>query len=337
MQLPELTFPSTPRAILDALDRDGAFVSGETLAADLGLSRAAVSKAVARLRDLGYVIESSTRVGHRLVARPDRLIAPEVLHGLATGHFGHHVAHFESVPSTQPVARQLAEAGAPHGTLVVAEQQLAARGRLGRSYSSPRGGIWATVIVHGPLPAGRAPLVGLAAGVAAARAIMETTALPAVLKWPNDVFVNDRKVVGILTELASEEQAVHYLLVGSGINANFGREQLPAEVQDTASTLRHELGVEVPRVRLLQAYLREFEALFEQLRLDPAPVVDAWRALPNTIGRRIRAQLWEGDLQGIAAALLDDGALLVRTDSGDEVRITTGDVIHVPIASKETA
>lgn len=325
-----MTFPGTPLAVLRRLAATADFVSGESLATELGLSRAAVSKAVARLRDDGYEIESSPRVGHRLVARPDRLIAPEVLEGLETAHLGRHVAHFERTESTQPIARDLADAGAPHGTLVVAEEQEGGRGRLNRPYVSPRGGIWATVVLRGPLPASRAPLVSLAAGVAVARAVAEVTGLEPLLKWPNDVQVGGKKIAGILTELAAEEQAVHYLLVGTGINANFSADSLPAGIQSTATTLRDAAGAPISRLRLLQAYLREMESLFEQLRESSHFVVDAWRSLPNTIGRRVRADLWDGSVHGTAIALLDDGALLIRTDAGDEVRVTAGDVLHAP-------
>ncbi len=116
MSLPTLTFPPTQLAVLHALAESRAYVSGEALADELKLSRAAVSKAVARLRDLGYGIESTTRLGHRLVSRPDSLIAPEVFAGLETAELGRHVAHFARVDSTQPLARALAESGAPHGT-----------------------------------------------------------------------------------------------------------------------------------------------------------------------------------------------------------------------------
>lgn len=332
-----LTFPATPLAILRRLASTPGFVSGESLAAELGLSRAAVSKAVARLREDGYEVESSPRVGHRLVSRPDRLIAPEVLDGLETTHLGRYVAHFDRTRSTQPIARDLADAGAPHGTLVVAEEQDLGRGRLNRPYASPRGGIWATVVLRGPLPASRAPLVSLAAGVAAARAIAEVTGLEPVLKWPNDVLVNGKKVAGILTELVAEEQAVHYLLVGTGINANFPGTALPADIRGSATTLLDEAGAPIARLRLLQRYLGELERLFEQLRESPADVVAAWRSLPNTIGRRVRADLWEGSLHGTAVALLDDGALLIRTTAGEEVRITAGDVLHAPTTEENPA
>jgi BirA family biotin operon repressor/biotin-[acetyl-CoA-carboxylase] ligase len=118
---------------------------------------------------------------------------------------------------------------------------------------------------------------------------------------------------------------------------NFPVQLLPPDVQATATTLSDELGRDLPRVRLLQAFLRNFELLFETLRRGPEAVLDAWRVLPNTLGLRVRAQLWEGIAEGVAVALLDDGALLLRSDSGEEVRITTGDVLHAPVAMEDAA
>src|SRR5690606_4328704 len=158
------------------------------------------------------------RVGHRLVARPDRLTAVEVTDGLRTRRLGRAVHAFEEVTSTQDVARRLLEDAVADGALVVAEQQTAGRGRLRREYVRPPGGIWCTLILRGPVPGRVAPLVSLAAGVAIARATDHVTRLRTTLKWPNDVLVERRKVAGVLTEAIVEEQAVHDVLLGAGIN-----------------------------------------------------------------------------------------------------------------------
>ena len=265
------------------------------------------------------------------MARPDRLLPAEVLAGLRTARLGRHVHHLETAPSTQDVARALAERGAPHGTLVVAEEQTAGRGRVGRAYACPRGGIWCTLLLRGPVAPAVAPLVSLAAGAAAARAIQAETGLAPLLKWPNDVQVRGRKVVGILTEVVAEEQAVHWFLLGTGVNANVDPAAFPADLRPLATSLAAELGRPVSRPRLLQRYLLELEALYDRLLAgDRTAVLAAWRALPNILGRRVRASLWEGTMEGAAAGLADDGSLLLRTAGGETVRITAGDVRLLP-------
>jgi BirA family biotin operon repressor/biotin-[acetyl-CoA-carboxylase] ligase len=225
----------------------GVPVSGQELSRELGVSRAAISKAVDVLRGLGYRIDSSPRRGHRLAGRPDILLPFEIGDGLATEALGREVHHLTVTESTQDVARQLAYAGAPHGTIVIAEEQAAGRGRLGRAYWCPRGGIWCTLILRGPLPAAHAPLAGLAAGVAIAGAIAEETGLEPLLKWPNDVLLRGRKVAGVLTEMAAEEQSVQHLLVGAGLNANIPAACFPAYIAATATSLESECGGPVSR------------------------------------------------------------------------------------------
>lgn len=313
------------RALIAA---DGEYVSGEQLSVALGVSRAAVSKAVQRLRESGYEIESAPRRGYRLASRPDALIDLEVGEGLATETLGRAVHHFESVGSTQHIARDLAERGEPHGTIVVAEEQTQGRGRMGRAYSCPPGGIWCTVLLRGPLRASQAPLVGLAAGVSVARAIASETSFAPLLKWPNDVQVAGKKVCGILTELAAEEHAVHYLLVGIGINANFALADLPGELQTIATTLENEAGAPISRARLLQSVLLNLEGLYASLREgDTTSIVDGWRQEPNMLGQRVRVQRWDEQLEGIAVDLAEDGALVVQVDGGAEVRVVAGDVL----------
>lgn len=305
--------------------------SGEAMSGELGITRAAIAKAIDGLRALGYIVESTPRVGHRLVARPDRLLPFEVTDGLRTHRLGHAVHHLERTASTQDVARELIRDGAADGTLVVAEEQSEARGRLSRSYVSPPGGIWCTLILHGPLNPAVASYVSLAAGLAAARAIDEVSGLQTTLKWPNDVLIGERKVTGILTEAMSEEQAIHYVLLGTGINANMSTSALPPAVRATATSLSADARRPVDRRRLLQRYLEAFEPLWDRLLAgDGSPVIAGWRAHRNILGRRVRADRWGAPIEGVATGLDDDGALLVTPDDGEAVRITVGDVQALP-------
>ena len=321
----------TQAHVLELLAASPAPVSGAGIGRTLGVTRSAVAQAVAGLRGLGYTIVSTPHVGHHLLARPDRLLAAEVTAGLHTRRLGQVVHAFDEVTSTQDVARALADGNAADGTLVVAERQSAGRGRLGRQFICPPGAIWCTLVMRGPLAVRVAPLVGLAAGVAVARAIDAVTGLHTTLKWPNDVLVDGRKVAGILTEATVEEQAVHYVLLGTGINVNFSPSEFPPALRRTATTLAAACHGPVDRRALLQRYLLELEPLWDRLlAADAVPVVEGWRAHANLIGQRVRADLWGTSIEGVATRLDDSGALIIQPDAGAAVAVTVGDVQAVP-------
>jgi BirA family biotin operon repressor/biotin-[acetyl-CoA-carboxylase] ligase len=329
---------STQDAVLERLAAaDRAFVSGEDLGRGLGISRAAIAKAVAGLREHGYEIESVSHRGHRLVARPGTLLPAEVQDGLRTRHLGRLIQYHDQAVTTQTIARTAADQDAPHGTLVIAESQSGGRGRLSRPYACPPGGIWCTLIIRPPVPPPLTPLFSLAAGVAVARAVRANIAgLPVLLKWPNDVLIRDRKVAGILTEMAGEEQTVHYLLVGAGINVNFAAEVLPPEVRPTATTMQTELGRPLDRRVILQAYLEHFERLYDAVCDGRGQeILAAWREFPNTIGRMVSASTWHGVVEGRAAGLDDDGALLLELADGRTERLTAAEIVHQPPLSAE--
>ena len=314
-------------------DQPGVDVSGERMSTALGISRSAVAKAIGTLREMGYDIDSSPARGHRLLGRPDLLLPFEVLDGLRARSFGRVVEHHLRIASTQTRARALAELGEPDGTLVVAEEQTVGRGRVDRAYFCPPGGIWFTLIVRGPLGLAHAPLVSLATGVAMGRAVTETSGLPAVLKWPNDLLVDGLKVCGILTELVAEEQTMRYMLVGVGLNANIAGEAFSDELRAIATSLSAEAGRPIDRRVLLQRFLTELEAFVDQLRAnDFAAIVEAWRAHPNFLGEPVRVSRAEGApfLEGRALRLNDDGSLALRTLAGDVVDVTAGDVMMAP-------
>lgn len=318
------------------MDANGEPVSGQRMGEALDLSRTSIARAVANLRRIGYSIASSPHHGHRLVSRPDALLPFEVLDGLTTIWAGRDVRHYPEVPSTQTVARSLLQQDAIHGTLVTAGSQTKGRGRLGRQFVSPPGGIWCTLVLRRPLPLDRAPLTGLAAGVAVAKAIASEASLQPFLKWPNDVFVNGRKVAGVLLEVSGQEQGLDYALLGVGINANVSPGDFPAELQSIATSLVEEQGAPVDRRALLRRYLAELETLVDSLYAgDRSAVVEAWRHTPNMLGRRVRADEWRESVEGVAMDIEDSGALVVRLDGGTLATVVAGDVLVINPAAGE--
>ncbi len=247
-----------------------------------------------------------------------------IAENLGTRIIGRYIRWHEVLPSTSDLAMSLAEIQVPEGTIVVAEEQTAGRGRLGRPWASPRGGVWLSVILRPGLPPPRAPLVGLAAAVAAARAIRTTTGLLARVKWPNDVLVDGRKVVGILLDAGP---GAEWVVVGVGINANVPRSALPADAQSPAASLQDLLGGPVDRGVLVRALLRELERGYEELRAGgAASALRRWREMADTLGRIVRVETPAGAIEGMALDVDDAGALLVRRRDGEVHRVIAGDV-----------
>ncbi|MBI2917847.1 MAG: biotin--[acetyl-CoA-carboxylase] ligase [Chloroflexi bacterium] len=309
------------------LAASGGHLSGQEISRRLDMSRTAIWKHVQSLRRAGYLIESSPRLGYRLLARPDRLLPAEVHSGLRAQVLGRDLHHLETATSTQEVASRMARAGAPEGTVVVAEEQTAARGRLGRHYFTPRGGIWFSAVLRPPLIPQEVPLISLLAGIAVAEAVAEETGLPVQLKWPNDVLIRGRKAVGILTELAAEAEAVAFILCGIGINVNQRAADFPEPLRATATSLREELGREVPRASLFRCVLEKLDRYYQSfLQQGPAPVLEVWRRLPNILGERVRVATGKESLEGVALGLDRDGALLLQLADGSLNRVLAGDV-----------
>ncbi|MBS3886233.1 MAG: biotin--[acetyl-CoA-carboxylase] ligase [Firmicutes bacterium] len=297
----------------------GRYVSGGQLSNQLQVSRTAVWKHIGGLREDGYEIESSPRLGYRLVSVPDLLLPLEIRDGLRTKILGKQIHYRRTMDSTNRLARELAAAGAAEGTVILSEEQLAGRGRLGRSWVSPAGGIWLSLILRPQLAPHKAQLITLLAAVAAVEATQKTTGLVPGIKWPNDLLLGGRKLAGILTEVSAEMERVNYLVLGIGLNANLSAEHFQGELADSATSLLLELGQSVCRVRWVQNFL----TLFEQAYLATeeqgfASVLACWRRYSVTLGQDVIVSLGSRSVHGTALDIDEQGALLVKTVSGLE-------------------
>jgi BirA family biotin operon repressor/biotin-[acetyl-CoA-carboxylase] ligase len=310
------------------LDRlaGGAWCSGEDLARTLGVSRAAIWKRIAHLRELGYAIEARRGQGYRLVAAADLLLPDEIRRSLSERLRAREIVHCEEIDSTNRLAADLARQGAAHGCLVVAERQTAGRGRLGRSWESPaRLNFYGSVILRPSLPPSLAPQITLAAAIAVAEAVEGAIGTAPAVKWPNDVLLDGRKVAGILTELDAEADRIRFAILGIGVNLNATAGDFPAELRRTATSLRLFTGRAVDRARfaanLLECVDRRFEELvaagFARLR----PAYERFHCLS---GRPVEVS-GQTTVRGIARGVDDSGALLVDTDTGLEA-IVAGEV-----------
>ena len=305
----------------------GGYTSGEALSNKLGLSRTAVWKHVESLRAKGYRIEAVPARGYRLVLVPDRLTSLEVTPLLDTNELGRTIHHFESLPSTNEKAFRLAQDGAEHGEVVVAEQQTAGKGRRGRTWVSPPGlNLYFSAILRPELPPQRAPELTLVAAVALAEALRGAGA-DAAIKWPNDVQVGGRKVAGILTELSAEPERVHFVVVGVGVNLNSRAEHFPEELRATATSLSLALGQPVPRARFAASLWTRLEQWLDVYLETGFDAVRArWKALSSTLGQDVLVRTDRQELRGRAEDIDPSGALLVRTEGGSLERVLAGDV-----------
>lgn len=302
------------------------FVSGEAISDKLGLSRAAVWKHVNALRGQGYRIDAVPARGYRLVEIPDRLTPLELRPLLATHDIGQVLHCFEEVASTSDVAKQLAEEGAAHGEAVIAERQTAGRGRRGRVWVSPPGrNLYLSVVLRPDLPPQRAPELTLVASVALCDVVRQA-GVEAGIKWPNDLLAHERKIAGILTELAAEPDGVHWVVLGMGVNLNARSEDFPEDLREQATSLAIERGQPAPRALFTAALLARLEEWLDRHAAEGfAPVREAWKERSATLGREVRIEVEGREVTGVAEDLDEAGALLVRCGNRLE-RVTSGDV-----------
>ena len=297
----------------------GDFISGESIAGKLGISRTAVWKHVQKLRENGYEILSREKRGYKLKDAPDLLLPSEIQIGLNTKVIGARMEYHPCVDSTNQVAKKLAYHGAEEGTIVVAEEQTGGKGRLERNFFSPRGkGIWFSIILRPKFLAKDAPKCTLMAAVAVAEA-MNRFGLKAQIKWPNDIMFDGRKLVGILTEISGEIGKITYIVVGVGINVNIDRDEFPEELRPIAASLSEINGEEIPRVEFFRAVLEEFDKLYLEVNKSGFDkIIERWKKYNITLGKEVSV-ISAGDgkiFTGKAVDLNSDGALVVETKRG---------------------
>lgn len=238
--------------IVDSLRRSRDWISGEILASNLGISRSAVWKHVRELRELGYKIDSGRR-GYKLIFSPNIPYSFEVKNHLKTEFLGKEFHWFSSLDSTQDMARKFAYKGASEGAVFLAEEQKKGRGRWGRSWVSPSGGLWFSVLLKPSLEPRNIPFLSLLGGLAVVEAV-SLFRLKSQIKWPNDVLIGGKKLAGVLVEGESELDRVHFVIIGIGINCNNRLPRLPA-----VTSLKREMGREVERAFFLAQVLNQLE------------------------------------------------------------------------------
>jgi BirA family biotin operon repressor/biotin-[acetyl-CoA-carboxylase] ligase len=305
-------------------------VPGPKIASEIGVSRSTVWDWIEKLRSLGLEIKGHPATGYQLARLPDLLTPGLVRPELGEGGIGHRIVHYFRADSTNTIALRLASEGADHGTVVVAEEQTAGRGRFGRVwYSEKSSGIYLSVLLRPPLAPTAAPALTLMAGVAAQAAVVRSTGLVTDIRWPNDLLMNGKKLCGILTEMSAEVDRLHAVVIGIGINVN--HREIPDELRSIATSLRLESGKVHSRVQVLAAVLRELEQHYQLLiREGPGAIITRWTAVSTYArGKRIVVRTPAGEFQATTAGLESNGALRIRYDDGREEPLVSGEIMQL--------
>jgi BirA family biotin operon repressor/biotin-[acetyl-CoA-carboxylase] ligase len=304
------------------------FVSGEMISAELGISRTAVWKHIRNLRQAGYQIKAVPSRGYQLLQSPDILMPESIQAGLECRLVGSRVRCLDETDSTNLQASRLGDEGEADGLVVIADRQLSGKGRMGRQWESPPGvNLYASILLRPPILPFEAPKLTFLSAVAVCRAIKKCTGLRPTVKWPNDVLLNGAKVAGLLNEMSSETDQVHYVVLGIGVNLNMRAEQFPVGLRYPATSLAMVAGQPVSRLEFTRTLLQETDALYEiYLEQGSAPILSAWAELCDLTGKAVHVDCNELQVEGTMIGLGDDGALLVRTATGKIESVYAGDV-----------
>lgn len=301
--------------IVTILSRSGEVVSGQTLSKQLGISRVAVWKHIQGLIQSGTPVVSSPK-GYRLNPDPDSLCA------WGWGSRQDRVHFFPETASTMDDAMVLARRGCPEFSVVVAQRQARGRGRMQRTWLSEDGGLYFTVVLRPLLSVMQAGLVSLAAAIDMAGLLRTAYQVDARLKWPNDILVDRRKICGVLSQMEAEGDRVDHINIGMGLNVN----NTPQTREPSAVSLKALTGRSLPRREILIAFLDMFQKRI--LTFDPVAVVDQWRSVNVTLGRRVRVATLNQWVEGTALDLDAHGGLILRLADGSLQTVVYGDCFH---------
>lgn len=313
--------------ILRILKNSTDYVSGQELCSKFGVSRTAVWKAVNQLKEDGYEIAAVPNKGYQIIGCPDLVSADEVLSQLETKWAGQEIRYYDIVDSTNNKAKRLADEGAVHGTLVIAERQSNGKGRRGKGWETLSGeAVAMTLIIRPDMPPEKASILTLVMGMAVASACTELFEIPVKIKWPNDVIAGGKKISGILTEMSAELHAIHYLVIGAGVNVNI--REFPEEIRTVATSLYLETGKEQPRAKIIQTCMKYFEQYYERFleKQDMSGLLNTYQEMLVNMNQKVRVLAPGNEYTGTARGINEKGELLVEKEDGQTEAIFAGEV-----------
>lgn len=313
--------------ILKLLKEYDGYISGQELCEHFQVSRTAVWKVIRQLQEEGYGIEAVRNRGYHLVETADVCTEAELKSCMDTTWAGENLEYHDTIDSTNTRCKQLAEEDAPHGTLVVADRQSAGKGRRGRTWVSPTGtGIWMSLLLRPEFAPSSASMLTLVAALAVQKGIAEVTGVETGIKWPNDLVANGKKICGILTEMSAEMDAIHYVVVGIGINVNTA--EFPEDISATATSLAIETGKSVHRSQLIAACMKAWETYYDQFihTADLSGLKAEYDSRLVNKNKQVQVLAPKNSYTGTALGITDTGELLVETPDGEIREVMSGEV-----------
>ncbi|MGN0155506.1 MAG: biotin--[acetyl-CoA-carboxylase] ligase [Lachnospiraceae bacterium] len=312
--------------ILELLKAQQDYVSGQDICNQLGVSRTAVWKNINALKEEGYQIDSVNNRGYKLLSEPDVVDEMRIREYLHTKWLGGTILYGKEMDSTNTQAKRLGEHDAANGTVVIAERQTAGKGRRGKTWISPTGNCYFSILLRPDVVVDRASIITLVSAMALAKAIKQVTSLDTMIKWPNDVIANGKKLCGILTESSTDLEYINYVVVGIGVNAN--QTDFPEEIKDMASSICLETGHKVNRAELLGTFLDIFEEYYETFleTEDLSKLSEEYNHLLVNRGKEVKIIEKEQERILTAIGIDDKGGLIVENDCGQRETIISGEV-----------
>ena len=301
--------------ILKMLRETDGYISGQELCNKFGVSRTAIWKVMKQLKEAGYNIEAQQNKGYHIVSAPDVMDAAELKSIWKPKWVGCEILYFDSIDSTNTKAQELAEKGYPSGTLVVADKQIAGKGRRGRNWESPSGcGIFMTLMLKPDINPNNASMLTLVSALAVAKALADITGKDAKIKWPNDIVIDGRKVCGILTEMSAQFDYINNIVIGIGINVN--NSSFPEEISATASSLRLLSGGKKYRraeiIEKIMEYFEKYYSIFLETE-DLSALVNEYDAMLVNMKRQVKVLDPKEPFEGTAMGITKTGELIVDT------------------------
>ena len=307
------------------------YLSGQDLSDVLKISRVAVWKHIKKIQTLGYKIESKQKLGYRLIDNTEKLLPWEITRDLKTQLIGKRVYYFEEIDSTQNFAQNIAADKKENGTIIIAEKQTSGRGRLDRKWTSPKGGIWFSLIIHPKFDVSSSTLIPILSAVALSKSIKSVLDIETEVKWPNDITMNGKKVAGVLVDASFQTNSIDYLILGIGINFDIDTKKLEKRLTKTPNfygidSLR-EKEDKTPPKKLLKEFLLQFEKnLFQLDKGEKSKIIKEWTKRAAGIGKKITINTSNGKISGISQGIDNDGALKIKTRN-EIKKIYVGDVV----------
>ena len=308
------------------INSENNFISGEEIARKLNISRTAIWKHIEQLKREGYIFEAVRKKGYRLINNPDDVFEERIKQGLATKWLGQSITVHKELESTQLLAHELAKKDAKHGTVVIADSQKSGKGRLGRKWYSDSGkGIWLSIILRPDFNYIQAPLITLLTSTVIIDSLKKLYNLEGKIKWPNDIYINNKKLSGILTEVHGEQDRIHYMIIGIGLNTH--KTNYPADIKDKAVSLEEIIEKNPVRADIIRILLEQFEnyyQIFEQEGFDP--FYNMYNNQLTGFGKETLVINNNRQIKGINLGVDASGFLKIKRDDGEIIKVVSGDI-----------